>query len=135
MKPFESWYLSYQLKRSDKWSTKIGLRGEYTPSKTNLIAEKEYFNLFPIFYITEDHSFKVNFGRRIQRPIFWDLNPNKWYNNPISYTEARNDRLLMKKKQIEVEENRKLSKKLRTICSEIFCLSNSSMLQKSYLQF
>ncbi|HAD78299.1 MAG TPA: TonB-dependent receptor, partial [Flavobacteriaceae bacterium] len=59
---------------------------------TNSITEKEYFKLFPTFYIqyqpTEDHSFNFNFGRRIQRPAFWELNPNKWYSNPISYTEG-----------------------------------------------
>ena len=93
----ESLYLSYQRKLSDKWSTKIGLRGEFMQSKansitTNTVTEKEYFKLFPTFYIqyqpTEDHSFNFNFGRRIQRPAFWELNPNKWYSNPISYTEG-----------------------------------------------
>ena len=93
----ESLYLSYQRKLSDKWSTKIGLRGEYTQSKansltTNSVTEKEYFKLFPTFYIQyqpkDNHSFNLNFGRRIQRPSFWELNPNKWYSNPISYTEG-----------------------------------------------
>ena len=93
----ESLYVSFQRKLSDKWSTKIGLRGEYTQSKansltTNSVTEKEYFKLFPTFYVQyqpkENHSFNLNFGRRIQRPSFWELNPNKWYSNPISYTEG-----------------------------------------------
>ena len=93
----ESLYLSYQRKLSDKWTTKLGLRGEYTQSKGNSIStksitEKEYFKLFPTVFLqyqpSENHSFNFNFGRRIQRPSFWELNPNKWYSNPISYTEG-----------------------------------------------
>ena len=50
--------------------------------------EKSFSKFYIQYQSTEDHSFNFNFGRRIQRPAFWELNPNKWYSNPISYTEG-----------------------------------------------
>lgn len=90
-------YLSLTKKFSDKWSGKIGIRGEYTQTTTNSlnndsINKNDYFKLFPTAYLqykpTDDHSYTISFSRRINRPSFGDMNPNRWYSSPLSYTEG-----------------------------------------------
>lgn len=90
-------YLSEEKKFNEKWSAKAGLRAEYTQTKANSIStasvnKTDYFKLFPTIYlqykINKDHSLDINFGRRIGRPAFWELNPARWYMNTQSYTEG-----------------------------------------------
>jgi hypothetical protein len=67
-----------------------GLRAEYTTLKGNQLGnlqkpatafEREYTSIFPTFYISwnvdtlSNHVFNFNYGRRIDRPYFEDLNP------------------------------------------------------------
>ncbi|MBS7332236.1 MAG: TonB-dependent receptor family protein [Weeksellaceae bacterium] len=69
---------------SEKWSAKAGLRYEHAKikafsDKENISYTKTYNDLFPTAYImyqaTENHSFSVNYSRRINRPTMWHLNP------------------------------------------------------------
>ena len=87
-------YASFAKKLGEKWNFKVGLRGEYTQTMSDLISEnttseRDYFKLFPTAYLQykpwEDHSFSVNFGRRINRPGFWEMNPARQYSNRYSY--------------------------------------------------
>ncbi len=76
-----------------KFSYQIGLRGEYTDIKTELIKTNEknprsYFNLFPNATFTYDlpaeNAIQLSYSRRISRPRYWYLNPF------LSFSDARN---------------------------------------------
>lgn len=73
----------------------FGLRGEYTQTlgnseTTNTISENDYFQLFPTAYLayapSDDHFFDITYGRRIDRPAYWRLNPFRRFNSIYSYT-------------------------------------------------
>ena len=88
-------YVSFQKDFNEKWSTKAGLRYEYTslvgftPNDENSRLKKNYGKLFPTAYIsykpTTNHSFSINYSKRINRPNFQSLNPFRWYTNPYMY--------------------------------------------------
>jgi hypothetical protein len=74
----------------DKWSAKAGLRGEYTDLlgmsfSTNQLNSQEYFEIFPTVYLqyraTDNHSFTVDYSRRIERPRYESLNPFRYFLN------------------------------------------------------
>lgn len=76
-------YAVYSSKRS-KFEYALGLRGEYTQVDTYLenTAEEnrqDYFSLFPslqtMYNLSEIHSLKFTYSRRIDRPTAWRLNP------------------------------------------------------------
>lgn len=88
-------YLSANKKFGKKWEAKAGLRGEYTQTKAQSISlnqttNRDYFKLFPTFYLSyntdDNHTFSVQYGRRIGRPAFWQLNPSREYDGNKSYT-------------------------------------------------
>ena len=90
-------YVSVQKELSDRWEVQIGLRLENTELEgnsitLNLINKNSYAKLFPTAYIfytpNDDHSFSLNYGRRISRPDFGYLNPFRWVNSPYSYSEG-----------------------------------------------
>ena len=75
----------------------LGLRAE----NTELIGEnigkefsvsKSYFNLFPNIILdytaSEKHIFQLNLNRRIDRPIYNNLNPFRIYRDQYSYVEG-----------------------------------------------
>jgi hypothetical protein len=68
----------------DKWGLQAGLRGEYTSSNgdqrtTAIITDSSYLELFPSLNLSYRHSdmhqFSFNYGRRIYRPSYMQLNP------------------------------------------------------------
>ena len=70
--------------KKGKFSYQLGLRGELSDVKTELIQTNEindrnYFDLFPSAHFTYDlannNSVQISYSRRIRRPRFWDLNP------------------------------------------------------------
>ncbi len=82
-------YLNYN-KTFGSVDLQAGLRGETTRLKGHQLGNKEkpdtsftrtYHNLFPTFYASwrvdtaQHHVISFNFGRRIDRPFFQDLNP------------------------------------------------------------
>jgi hypothetical protein len=78
-----------------KLNFQIGLRGEYTGSKgvqqtTNETNDSTYFNLFPSVYIdyklSEKQQLNVNYGRRIVRPNYAQLNPFEVEIDAYSFT-------------------------------------------------
>lgn len=85
-------YLSANRKFGEKWSAQVGLRMENTQinassEDSNLYRDEHYTNLFPTFYLsyaaTKNSNFSLNYGRRIQRPSFFDLNPSLYYHTPF----------------------------------------------------
>jgi len=89
-------YVNYSRPLGKKWSGQLGLRLENTNSNghsvgkeydtasnifvhVNKFFKKNYTQLFPTAYlqynVNDKHSFVLNYGRRINRPDYEDLNP------------------------------------------------------------
>lgn len=88
-------YLSANYKISEKWDAKIGLRYEHTTmegisSTANLTSKREYGKFFPTAYLSykpnDNHSFSLNYSRRISRPYFGALNPFRYYSSDFEYS-------------------------------------------------
>ncbi|MBO9732447.1 MAG: TonB-dependent receptor [Chitinophaga sp.] len=80
-----------------KLSVETGLRGEYTWTTgylvtKDLLNERNYFKLFPTVFITyainDKHEVNAYYGRRINRPDYWRLNPFRYYTSPYTYLEG-----------------------------------------------
>ncbi|MDR6735858.1 TonB-dependent receptor domain-containing protein [Sphingobacterium sp. 2149] len=87
----KSWY---------KFSTQLGIRGEYTRTRSHQITlneqfERSYFKLFPAAFFTytanDNHKVQTSYSYRVQRPSFWDLNPFRVYTDPFSYAEGNSN--------------------------------------------
>ncbi|MEO8234721.1 MAG: outer membrane beta-barrel family protein [Flavobacterium sp.] len=91
-----AFYFSAEKEINEKWSTKLGLRYEWTNSKGfNINGDnfnKKYGYIFPTYYLSynpnTNHNFSVNFSTRINRPSLFDMNPSRWYSNPYMYSEG-----------------------------------------------
>jgi iron complex outermembrane recepter protein len=77
-------YLNYSRPLGKKWNGQFGLRMENTNAKgdqltTGVKFKRNYTQLFPTVYLqhiaNEKNSFVINYGRRINRPNYADLNP------------------------------------------------------------
>lgn len=77
-------YVNYSRPFSKKLFGQLGLRLENTNARgnqllTNQKFTRRYTQLFPTFFIQykagDKHSFGLNYGRRIERPDYADLNP------------------------------------------------------------
>ncbi len=89
-------YLNYSRPLGKKWSAQLGLRVENTNSKgiskgytynagedkfeyTETKFNRSYTQLFPTVYLqytaNEKNQFVINYGRRISRPDYEDMNP------------------------------------------------------------
>ena len=89
-------YVNYSRPLGKKWTTQAGLRLENTVADGRSIGyeysttqnsftltdkrfKRNYTQLFPTFYLqytpSEKNSFVVNYGRRIDRPDYEDMNP------------------------------------------------------------
>ena len=90
-------YISVNKEFSDKWSAQVGLRMEATQanSKSNnldLATKNNYTKFFPTFYCSynasDNSNFSFNYSKRIQRPNFFELNPNIYFINPFQTIEG-----------------------------------------------
>lgn len=77
-------YVNYSRPLSKKWTGQFGLRMENTNAKgdqltTGINFKRNYTQLFPTAYLqyaaNEKNSFVINYGRRVNRPNYQDLNP------------------------------------------------------------
>lgn len=93
----EALYFSLSRKFSSQWEAKFGLRAEITQTNgysenRNQTNKNNYINLFPTAYLTyianNDHSFSLNYNRRIRRPDFDYLNPFIVRTSPFYYSEG-----------------------------------------------
>ncbi len=80
-----------------KWKWSAGVRGEYTQTKGESIVlnqtnRRKYFKPFPSLLISyqadSQQRFTISFNRRINRPIFWLLNPFKSLFTASSYGQG-----------------------------------------------
>jgi len=77
-------YVNYSRPLSKKMTAQFGLRLENTNAKGNQVTtgdvfSRHYTQLFPTAFLqftaTDKHTFGLNYGRRIERPDYADLNP------------------------------------------------------------
>ena len=78
--------------RLGKWSLVAGLRGEYTHTQSDgTKLGKDYLSLFPnanlswAFNREKGHSLVAQYSRKITRPSFWQLNPQRQQISDYSY--------------------------------------------------
>jgi len=93
----QSLYFSAQRSFGEKWEAKAGLRMENTELTGNSIIlgqvnKTSYTELFPTAYLSfqanDNHSFYLDYSRRIARPNYGSLNPAKSISSPYSYWEG-----------------------------------------------
>ncbi|MDP3394502.1 TonB-dependent receptor domain-containing protein [Sediminibacterium sp.] len=84
-------------KQWKKWGLQLGLRLENTIMNGNQITTQQKFErnllqLFPTAFLSYKASdismFTINFGRRIDRPNYRDLNPFQLLLNPFTYNQG-----------------------------------------------
>ncbi|MFT5891802.1 MAG: iron complex outermembrane receptor protein [Dokdonia sp.] len=90
-------YISGSRNINEKLSAQVGLRLESTQTEgfsrtLNQTTDNDYVKLFPTVYLAyqknENHGFNFNYGKRINRPNFTDLNPFRVYINSTSFSEG-----------------------------------------------
>lgn len=95
----ENVYAGYAIlsKDIDKWSLKGGVRVEQTNSVgTSLILNQEvdldYLEWFPSAYVqyalSENHSFSLDYSRKLDRPRYQDLNPFVYFLNENNFSRG-----------------------------------------------
>lgn len=90
-------YINYS-RQIKKWGIQAGLRAENTNAKGHQVGNssrpdslftKNYTNLFPTVYVSyaanAKNTFSVNYGRRIDRPDYEDLNPFYYFLDEYTY--------------------------------------------------
>ncbi len=93
-------YINFS-KEINKWGFQLGLRAENTNAngyqkgnalKADSSFTRSYTNVFPTTYITykasDKNQYSINFGRRIDRPSYQDLNPFIFYLDNYTYNKG-----------------------------------------------
>jgi outer membrane receptor protein involved in Fe transport len=87
-------YLSASKELSKQWTVKAGLRYEYSDvvgysSTLNQRIPNSYGEFFPSVFVlwnpNNKNSLSFSYARRVERPIFYDLNPFRYYSSINSY--------------------------------------------------
>lgn len=87
-------YVNGSKQFSKKWSAQLGLRLENTNANGNQLTtgetfKRNYTQLFPTAYVNytmnDKNQLNVNYGRRIQRPDYSDLNPFYYFLDKYTY--------------------------------------------------
>jgi iron complex outermembrane recepter protein len=87
-------YVNVNKQLNKKWSTQLGLRVENTIAKGKQVTTGEDFNrnytqLFPTAFVgydvNEKNNLSINYGRRIERPNYADLNPFYFFLDKYTY--------------------------------------------------
>jgi iron complex outermembrane receptor protein len=90
-------YANFSTPLSKKISAQFGLRMEHTHSNgnqitTNIIFKKDYVQLFPTVYLQYQADAKnvyvLNYGKRINRPNYQDLNPFVTFLDKYTYEQG-----------------------------------------------
>ncbi|KQC30696.1 outer membrane beta-barrel family protein [Flagellimonas eckloniae] len=95
----ENVYAAYfsLVKNWEKWSMKLGLRGELTEAEgtsltLNQTNTQDFFEPFPSVYVlyspSDKHSFAFDYGRNVDRPKYNDLNPFRYFFNENDFEEG-----------------------------------------------
>lgn len=89
-------YLNFR-KQMKKWGVQIGIRAEQTIAKGDQVVKnssfsRNYLQVFPTTYISyklnENNTLGLNYGRRIERPGYQDLNPFQYLLDRYTYRQG-----------------------------------------------
>lgn len=81
----------------NRWDINAGLRFEHTRTLGtsevyNVRNKNEYSKLFPSLDVTynrnERYTYSLNYSRRIDRPMFAQVNPFRWYHTQYAFTNG-----------------------------------------------
>jgi outer membrane receptor protein involved in Fe transport len=84
-------------KQVKKWNFQGGLRVENTSAKGDQVTTRQQFkrdttNLFPTAYVSyaidKNNTLTVNYGRRINRPSYQNLNPFTYFLDTLTYMQG-----------------------------------------------
>ncbi len=87
-------YANFSKQLNKKWSAQLGLRLENTISNGDQLTtgetfKRNYTQLFPTAYLNyklnDNNQFNLNYGRRVQRPDYGDLNPFYYFLDTYTY--------------------------------------------------
>lgn len=90
-------YLNMRKQFNKKWGAQLGVRLENTIMKGNQLTtgqvfRRDYTQLFPTVYVSyslnEKNQFALNYGRRIDRPNYQNLNPFQYFLDKYTYEEG-----------------------------------------------
>jgi hypothetical protein len=91
-------YLNFNKQLNKKWGMQTGLRVENTIANGHQLGnaqirdsafKRNYTNIFPTVYLSynanKSNTFNLNFGRRVDRPSYQDLNPFYYFLDEYTY--------------------------------------------------
>lgn len=94
-------YINYNVSLGKKWDLQAGLRAEHTKSLGDLTSYKHndldkvdttYLNFFPSgalsFKASKNHTWNLNYSRRINRPSYQNLNPFEYRIDELVYSKG-----------------------------------------------
>lgn len=94
-------YVNYNVSLNKKWDLQLGLRAEHTKSLGDLTSYKHnnldkvdttYLSLFPSgalsFKASPNHTWNLNYSRRINRPSYQNLNPFEYRVDELVYSKG-----------------------------------------------
>lgn len=94
-------YINYNISLGKKWDLQAGLRAEHTKSLGDLTSYKHndldkvdttYLNFFPSgaisFRASKNHTWNLNYSRRINRPSYQNLNPFEYRIDELVYSKG-----------------------------------------------
>lgn len=94
-------YINYNISLGKKWDLQAGVRAEHTKSLGDLTSYKHndldkvdttYLNFFPSgaisFRASKNHTWNLNYSRRINRPSYQNLNPFEYRIDELVYSKG-----------------------------------------------
>jgi outer membrane receptor protein involved in Fe transport len=94
-------YINYNISLGKKWDLQAGLRAEHTKSLGDLTSYKHndldkvdttYLNFFPSgaisFRASKNHTWNLNYSRRLNRPSYQNLNPFEYRIDELVYSKG-----------------------------------------------
>ncbi|HEY1008300.1 MAG TPA: outer membrane beta-barrel family protein, partial [Sphingobacteriaceae bacterium] len=90
-------YLTYKNDLSERTELEAGLRAEDTRTRSNSLTtphdvNRRYLDFFPAFHLghqlNQQHKLNLSFSRRINRPLYEDLNPFLYFLDQYNFREG-----------------------------------------------
>jgi iron complex outermembrane receptor protein len=96
-------YVTYQRQLNERFSLNAGVRVEHTNSESNLNRHdglvqadnnvtRDYIDFFPnaalTYNLNEKNTFNISYSRRIDRPVYQDLNPFELKIDELTYIKG-----------------------------------------------
>ena len=109
-------YVSVTTQLSKQWGLQAGVRAEETVSAGHEKVQgdqfrREYLKLFPTLYLnytaSQSNSFSLNYGRRLNRPNYSNVNPFRYFQDRFYYYSGNPNLLPITTDNVELSYNYK----------------------------